>query len=59
MSDAEQPDAQRVKPTDRGWTDAKREVADRNDQARKAGKERQAEHQKRLAQMKKNSKAER
>jgi hypothetical protein len=52
-------ESERVKPTDRGWTDAKREVADRNDQARKAGKERQAEHQKRLAQMKKNSKAER
>jgi len=59
MSDSEQPDAQRVKPTDRGWTDAKREVADRNDQARKAGKQRQAEHQKRLDQMKRNSKAER
>jgi hypothetical protein len=59
MSDSQEPDAQRVKPTDRGWTDAKREVADRNDVARKAGKERQAEHQRKLAEMKRNSKAER
>jgi hypothetical protein len=59
MSDAQEPGAQRVKPTERGWTDAKREVEDRNAVARKAGKERQAEHQKRLALMKKNSKAER
>jgi hypothetical protein len=58
MTDNE-PDAQRVKPTDRGWTEAKREVADRNDQARKAGKARQVEHERRLAEMKRNSKAER
>ena len=50
---------ERVKPTDRGWIDAKREVADRNDEARKAGKARQVEHQRRLAAMKRNSKAER
>jgi hypothetical protein len=50
---------ERVKPTDRGWTDAKRAVADRNDQARKAGKARQDEHERRLAEMKRNSKAER
>ena len=50
---------ERVKPTERGWVDAKREVADRNDEARKAGKARQVEHQRRLAEMKRNSKAER
>ena len=52
-------ESERVKPTDRGWTDAKREVEDRNAVARKAGKARQAEHQRRLAEMKRNSKAER
>jgi hypothetical protein len=56
---ASEEQGERVKPTDRGWTDAKREVADRNDQARKAGKARQDEHQRRLAEMKRNSKAER
>jgi hypothetical protein len=59
MSNSSETDGPRAKPTDRGWQDAKRDVEDRNDVARKAGKQRQAEHQKRLAAMKKRSKAER
>jgi hypothetical protein len=59
MSDAPDTDGPRAKPTDRGWTDAKRDVADRNEQARKAGKQRQADHERQLAAMKKRSKAER
>jgi hypothetical protein len=59
MSDTGDTDGPRAKPTDRGWLDAKRDVADRNDQARKAGKQRQAEHERKLAEMKKHSKAER
>jgi hypothetical protein len=59
MSDAENTDEPRSKPTDRGWVDAKREVADRNDEARKAGKERRDEHERRMAEMKRRSKAER
>jgi hypothetical protein len=60
MSDSpENDDAPRTKPTDRGWTDAKRDVADRNDEARKAGKQRKDDHDRQIANMKKRSKAER
>lgn len=34
----ETPDNARVKPTQAGWQAAKRAVAERNDEARKAGK---------------------
>jgi hypothetical protein len=59
MSDKPDTDAPRTKPTDRGWTDAKRDVADRNDEARKAGKQRKDDHDRQIADMKRNSKAER
>jgi hypothetical protein len=57
MSESEE--GGRVKPTDRAWNDAKRDMASRNDQARKAGKARQVAHERRLAELKRDSKAER
>ena len=59
MSASQDSDGTRTKPTERGWNDAKREVADRNDEARKAGKQRQAAHERQIADMKRRSKAER
>jgi hypothetical protein len=52
-------EAGRVKPTDRGWNDAKRDMDNRNDQARKAGKARQVAHERRISALKRDSKAER
>jgi hypothetical protein len=44
-------DTRRVPPDGRGWREAQRRVAERNDQARKAGKAERAEHERQIAEM--------
>jgi hypothetical protein len=48
--------APRAKPTDRAWLDAKRDVADRNEAARKAGKKERADHEKHIAAIRRSDK---
>ena len=47
----------RTKPTDRAWLDAKRDVADRNDRARKAGKAERAAHDRQIADLRRADRA--
>ena len=48
--------APRVKPTDRAWLDAKKDVADRNDATRKAGKKEREAHEKHIAAIRRSDK---
>jgi hypothetical protein len=50
MNDRAEADHERRRgPDGSAWADAQRSVADRNEQARKAGKRRREEHERRLA----------
>ena len=45
----------RVPPDGHAWRDAQRELTERNDQASKASREKQAEHQRHIAELKRTA----
>jgi hypothetical protein len=45
----------RTRPDGSAWADAQRLVADRNEQARKAGKQRREAHERRLAALRRSA----
>jgi hypothetical protein len=50
---------ERKPPSGDAWRDAQREVSDRNDLARKAGREERAAHEKKVAALKRAAEAKR
>ncbi len=51
-------DTPRTKPTDRAWLDAKKDVADRNEQARRNGKAERTERERQVAEYKRSEKGD-
>jgi hypothetical protein len=50
---------ERKPPTGDAWRDAQREVSDRNEQARKAGREERAAYERKVAAMRRSAEAKR
>jgi hypothetical protein len=51
MTPSDERDFERVPPDDSAWREASRRVADRNDEARKAGKDERAAHERNIEQL--------